>query len=219
MISPELQNHRTRVRLRDNADPLDCLDLSRQSSSLLSPSVHPHFDGSDHENIFPFRVSPIESSGKSKLNTGRQAHLQSKVHDTSQETNTAIGPLLPLTNIEPKAAQASPSVANLPASEPLTPPPGPHPVQHEVRCNPLYASLKSSTVICVSHAPCCRCILFLNRHQVCCPANHISRLPGSTGLQIHGGRAQSSSKVLLLQQPRLACWKWKKSLRSMAAQS
>lgn len=140
MISPELQNYRTRVRLRDNADPLDCLDLSRQSSSLLSPSLHPHFDGSELENIFPFRVSPIESSSRSKLhiNTGRQAH------STWQGANTASGPLSPLTNIDPISAQASPSTVNLPASEPLTPPAGPHPVQDEVRCSPLYASLITS---------------------------------------------------------------------------
>lgn len=145
MVSPDLQKSRARLRLRDTADPFDCLDLSIQGSSLLSPSLQPQFDGSDHENIFPFQVSPTESSSRTALHntTGSQAHLHSKVYDARQKIDTATGPLLPLTNIKPTSAHMSPCAVNVPASEPLTPPVGHHIGQHEVRRHPaaLFAAL------------------------------------------------------------------------------
>lgn len=138
MVSPESQNYRARLRLRDTADPFDCLDLSIQSSSLLSPSLQPQLDGSDHENTFPFQVSPTESSSRTALhnNTGSHTPLHSKVHNTRQRIDAASDPLSPLTNIKSSSAQMSPCAVNLPASEPLTPPVDHHMGQHEVRRHP-----------------------------------------------------------------------------------
>ena len=135
MVSPELQNYRARLRLRDSADPFDCLDLSIQSSSLLSPSLQPQFEGSDHENTFPFQVSPTESSSRTALHKdmGSHAHLHSKVHHTRQRIETASDPLSPLTNIKPASAHISPCAVNVLGSEPLTPLVGHHLKQDEVR--------------------------------------------------------------------------------------
>ena len=138
MVSPELQTYRARLRLRDTADPFDCLDLSIQSSSLLSPSLQPQFDGSDHENTFPFQVSPTESSSRAAPHdkTGSHAHLHSKVHNTWQRTDAACDPLSPLTNITSTSVQMSPCAVSLSASEPLTPPVDHHIGQHKVRRHP-----------------------------------------------------------------------------------
>lgn len=138
MVSPELPNYRARLRLRDSADPFDCLDLSIQSSSLLSPSLQPQFDGSDHENTFPFQVSPTESSSRTAVHkdTGSRAHLHSKVHNTRQRINTASDPLSPLTNIKSTSAQMSPCAVNVLCSEPLAPLVGHHPDQDKVRRRP-----------------------------------------------------------------------------------
>ncbi|KAL3138644.1 hypothetical protein ABBQ32_006404 [Trebouxia sp. C0010 RCD-2024] len=120
MVSPERQKHRARLRLRENADPLDCLDLSIQSSSLLSPSLHPHFEGSDTdciENGFPFQVSPTEPSNRPApvKNTGA-GHLLAR-----QRADAANGPLSALTNMKLDAAGRSPCAAAWLASGPLTP--------------------------------------------------------------------------------------------------
>ena len=138
MVSPELRNSRARLRLRDNADPFDCLDLSIQSSSLLSPSLQPQFDVSNDEfleNSFPFQVSPTEASTRTALqnNTGKAVHLHSQVHNTRQRADTASDPLSPLTNTQLNLALVSPCAAFLPAAEPLT---TPHLRQDEVRCCP-----------------------------------------------------------------------------------
>ena len=53
------------MRLRDNLSSLDCLDLSTQSSTLLSPYLNTQLilDTDDEsENIFPFRISPTNST-------------------------------------------------------------------------------------------------------------------------------------------------------------
>lgn len=209
MVSPEFQNYRAKLRLRDTADPFDCLDLSIQSSSLLSPSLQPQFDGSDDENAFPFQVSPTESYSRTAVhnNTGSCAHLHSKVQTTKLKIDAASDPLSPLTNVESSAAQKSSCAVNLPA--PLTPPVGQQVGQHEVRRHPAFLSkhLTACTAFCVSSLPDCRCILNLSKHQACCPANFTSRLAGSRSLQIHVGKAQFSSKALVLQQLRLAYWK------------
>lgn len=54
-----------RVRLRDKLSSLDCLDLSTQSSTLLSPYLNTQLilDTDDEsENVFPFRISPTNST-------------------------------------------------------------------------------------------------------------------------------------------------------------
>lgn len=120
MVSPERQKHRARLRLRDNADPSDCLDLSVQSSSLLSPSLYPQFEGSDQdcgENSFPFQVSPTESSSRvAPLKNTGDAHLHAR-----QRADAANGPLSALTNMQLDTADESPYAATQLASEPLTP--------------------------------------------------------------------------------------------------
>lgn len=90
----------TRVRLRDRLSSLECLDLSTQSSTLLSPFSSLHGGqglACDAENAFPFRISPINSMtalGRQQL--GIQLHRPSSPR---QQHN----PLASIANIPPAA--------------------------------------------------------------------------------------------------------------------
>lgn len=144
MVSPERQKHRAKLRLRQNADPLDCLDLSTQSSSLLSPSLHHHLEGSNNdcaENSFPFQVSPTEPTNRTApaKNTG-DGHLHAR-----QRAGAASAPLSALTNMKLDAAEQSPCAAAWLSSEPLTPAANLHLRQDEVRCKPAAPPLTCTT--------------------------------------------------------------------------
>ena len=125
MTSPERQKSRARLRLRDNAEPLDCLDLSRQSSSLLSPSVYPEFNGCHDftENEFPFQVSPTDPATRKATyrDMGVSVHVHSKAQDTTQTAQTRGVPLTSLTNVQSSLAVPPLQKCTLPVSEPLTP--------------------------------------------------------------------------------------------------
>ena len=113
-------------------DPLDCLDLSRQSSSLLSPSVYPQLNSCHDftENIFPFQVSPTDPA------TRKGQDRDTRVSVRSQTAKTSHAPLASLTNVQLSTAESSPPKTTLPISEPFTPV-AHHPYQEEVRLSTL----------------------------------------------------------------------------------
>lgn len=88
MVSPSSPPMRTRLRLRDNIATPGCLDLSRHSSSLLSPSLYPQlhlFDHGSSENDFPFQVSPTEPAT-------RTTHYEHQSVSPLADSNTSLKP-------------------------------------------------------------------------------------------------------------------------------
>ena len=113
MVSSALQPLQTRLRLRESIATPDCLDLSRHSSSLLSPSLHPQLDfrsRDSFENGFPFQVSPTESAARSAQHKGQspsaqgQTSTMSKTHEASPSSSGT--PLGALTNTVSKARRS-----------------------------------------------------------------------------------------------------------------
>ena len=91
-----------RSRLRDRLRDLDCLDLARHSSSLLSPSLHAGLGDQSHdlsENDFPFQVSPPESFTRPAQGRGK-AHLSQAQPraDAATSSSPAHTPLAAVTN-------------------------------------------------------------------------------------------------------------------------
>ncbi len=112
MASPHLQL-RARLRLRENVDSPGCLDLSRHSSSLLSPSLYPQLSVFSHdslENEFPFQVSPAESftrsTHKGTAATPQLAHSTSGVKHQEAAYKLAGTPLAAVTNTVIGTAQS-----------------------------------------------------------------------------------------------------------------
>ena len=103
MVSSDSRTRQAKLRLRDNADPLDCFDLSRQSSSLLSPSLYPQIQHDSLENEFPFQVSPTDSfSTQSQHRSTVQSFPQiSRSQNSNQRSQWPNTPLSPLTNLGP----------------------------------------------------------------------------------------------------------------------
>ena len=92
MVSPASQPMRARLRIRDNIATPGCLDLSRHSSSLLSPSLYPQLDLFDHgslENDFPFQVSPTEPPARI---TQHEHQLGSPLADSNASLKTEEAP-------------------------------------------------------------------------------------------------------------------------------
>ena len=121
MVSPALQPMQAHLRLRECIATPDCLDLSRHSSSLLSPSLHPQLDfrsQDSFENAFPFQVSPTESAARSAQHKGQSPSAQAqsiallKTHEASPSSSGT--PLGALTNTALSKSRRSPQV--LPAS-------------------------------------------------------------------------------------------------------
>lgn len=106
MVSPGSQPMRTRLRLRDNIATPGCLDLSRHSSSLLSPSLYPQlalFDHGSLENDFPFQVSPTEPTARTTYHEHQSgpplADSNTSLKPEEAQSRALITPLGAVTNI------------------------------------------------------------------------------------------------------------------------
>jgi len=163
MVSPALQPLQARLRLRESIATPDCLDLSRHSSSLLTPSLHPQLDfrsQDSFENGFPFQVSPTESAARSAQHKGQSPSAQgqiiamSKTHEASP--NSSGTPLGALTNTVPNKARQSPQV--LPLS-PLWQTPVAH--HHHHHQTPLQTPHAPQVPFCQYHGR-------QQLHNICC---------------------------------------------------
>lgn len=235
MVLPALQPTQARLRLRESIATPDCLDLSRHSSSLLSPSLHPQLDfrsQDSFENGFPFQVSPTESAARSAQHKGQSASAQgqtSAMSKTHEAFLTSSGtPFGALTNTVPSKPRQPPQV--LP-STPLWQTPVAHHYGHhqthlqtpDVPQVPFSIMDVNSFTKSVALNPTmhmvCRVVSHMNRQTRSCPAGPVNPQAGTSEPLTLDVKAQCSSMASVPPQLDLACWKWMRSLTSTAALS
>ena len=103
MVSPDRSS--SRARLRDKLCGLDCLDLVRHSSSLLSPSLYSELDVASQEfpeNDFPFQVSPADSFTRPAGHTRKASGTRPVLSNGSMQSPSVNEPLASMTNIIPR---------------------------------------------------------------------------------------------------------------------
>ena len=117
-----------RSRLRDRLRDLDCLDLARHSSSLLSPSLYAGLGAQGHdfsENDFPFQVSPPESFTRPAQGRGKARQSQDQPGaEAARPTSPAHTPLAAVTNtvlppdVHPHQSSPAAHLWHTPAAKP-----------------------------------------------------------------------------------------------------